>query len=587
MKQQSSNQIEVFKKSPVENINLLNQIIPQLIKDFQNQALKVFKKLDQIIQVLLEKELLTQNEYKIIILNQDDSHLLDTHKFIVKRIKVLLENIIEQAKTVDHFGEITKFLMDANEQVLTQARTNHAQNQEEEPSVLSLLQAENTYLQQILAKGLKQKAEKYENQKMLTDTYIDISLSALIGLNLNYEKFKSEEVYKILKDLPVLDHLEDNMQILMIKSSEGEKDDFYIESQEEGEGEIDQELYKQLIEMTKQQIQKTFMRWLPSIKNKDIVKQILEEMNKWVIPNFQNPILLSDFLTNQLDQNDNTEIQFLALKGIFILLEKHGLDYPNYYKKLYTMIQPTLIFEEKKQTVTMNSIFQMSDKHRFLRLFDLSLRSASLPSKLIASFIKRLARIVVSYGACFTPQDTMFIVSFIANLIKRHPRCNKLLVRKALDSQVRTIQNDPFKEDEADPMETKALHSSLWEIEVIMKQSIDQRVRDYTKMFKTDLIKKNSFFKTDDFTLVDPIEVLALDLAEIDDAKEAKALKKNLLIKNKQQVKLVGVKRNSDTLEQRGSSRYEYDQYDQGESYKRFKYGEDFEEMGEILALRQ
>jgi len=74
-----------------------------------------------------------------------------------------------------------------------------------------------------------------------------------------------------------------------------------------------------------------------------------------------------------------------------------------------------------------------------LRLLDLSLRSAALSTKLIASFIKRLGRIVVSFGACFTPQDIMFILSFIANLIKRHPRCNKLVSRKTTDKQLRTI----------------------------------------------------------------------------------------------------------------------------------------------------
>ena len=49
---------------------------------------------------------------------------------------------------------------------------------------------------------------------------------------------------------------------------------------------------------------------------------------------------MSDFLTNFLDQEDDIELQVLALRAIFILLEKHGLDYPNYYKRLYQMIKP-------------------------------------------------------------------------------------------------------------------------------------------------------------------------------------------------------------------------------------------------------
>lgn len=46
------------------------------------------------------------------------------------------------------------------------------------------------------------------------------------------------------------------------------------------------------------------------------------------------------------------------------------------------------------------SIFQMDSdtKVRFLRLLDLSLRSPTIPSKTIASFLKRLGRVMVSHG---------------------------------------------------------------------------------------------------------------------------------------------------------------------------------------------
>jgi hypothetical protein len=45
----------------------------------------------------------------------------------------------------------------------------------------------------------------------------------------------------------------------------------------------------------------------------------------------------------------------------------------------------------------------MTDKSRFLRLLDLSLRSSKLPYSMIASFIKRLAQIIVSYGEGVSP----------------------------------------------------------------------------------------------------------------------------------------------------------------------------------------
>lgn len=66
-------------------------------------------------------------------------------------------------------------------------------------------------------------------------------------------------------------------------------------------------------------------------------------MPKKLILNFENPLLMSDFLTHYLSQEEDVELQVLALRAIFILLEKHGLDYPNYYKKLYQMIKPKVI----------------------------------------------------------------------------------------------------------------------------------------------------------------------------------------------------------------------------------------------------
>lgn len=69
----------------------------------------------------------------------------------------------------------------------------------------------------------------------------------------------------------------------------------------------------------------------------------------------------------------------LALRAIFILLEKYNLDYPNYYKKLYQMIKPKIV-KKNDQTVELQNIFNMPEKSRFLRLLDLSLRSPLLPT---------------------------------------------------------------------------------------------------------------------------------------------------------------------------------------------------------------
>ena len=68
-------------------------------------------------------------------------------------------------------------------------------------------------------------------------------------------------------------------------------------------------------------------------------------------------------------------------------------------------------------------------KQGFLKLLDLSLRSSKIPSKVVAAFVKRLARLMVTEGHCNTQNDKMYVLSFIANIIKRHPRCLRLLHR--------------------------------------------------------------------------------------------------------------------------------------------------------------
>lgn len=180
------------------------------------------------------------------------------------------------------------------------------------------------------------------------------------------------------------------------------EDEESAEVNERGQKEIPK--IKALLKACKMSYQEAVLEFLSTAKlNKELTKKILLEMSKKILPNFENPLLLSDFLTHYLNQEDDIELQVLALRAIFILLEKHGLDYPNYYKKLYAMIEPKLLTNTKTQTVELQSIFNMPEKSRFLRLLDLSLRSAVLPTQLIASFLKRLSRIIVTYGEGFTP----------------------------------------------------------------------------------------------------------------------------------------------------------------------------------------
>ena len=55
------------------------------------------------------------------------------------------------------------------------------------------------------------------------------------------------------------------------------------------------------------------------------------------MPSLPNPLLLSDFLSSCLDQGGL--IGMLALNGIFILVTRHGLEYPHFYARLYALLQ--------------------------------------------------------------------------------------------------------------------------------------------------------------------------------------------------------------------------------------------------------
>lgn len=55
-------------------------------------------------------------------------------------------------------------------------------------------------------------------------------------------------------------------------------------------------------------------------------------------------------------------------------------------------------------------------------------------------------------------------------------------------------------EDEDDPIKANALQSCLWEMEILLKNCVDQKVRDYAKILKTDLMRKTSYFKSEEFT---------------------------------------------------------------------------------------
>lgn len=98
------------------------------------------------------------------------------------------------------------------------------------------------------------------------------------------------------------------------------------------------------------------------------------------------------------------------------------------------------------------------------RFFKDNSSSRHLPASLVASFVKRLARL----GLLIPQHDQCLILTFIYNLILRHPTVRVLIDRQDEQSSM----NDKYSSEERDPNKTNAIDSSLWEVEVNENHSI-------------------------------------------------------------------------------------------------------------------
>uniref|UniRef100_A0A7N0TH16 CCAAT-binding factor domain-containing protein n=1 Tax=Kalanchoe fedtschenkoi TaxID=63787 RepID=A0A7N0TH16_KALFE len=208
--------------------------------------------------------------------------------------------------------------------------------------------------------------------------------------------------------------------------------------------------------------------WLPLPL--DVYKEVLVNLHQTVIPYLSKPAILCDFLTRSYDIGG--VISVMALSGLFILMTQHGLEYPNFYEKLYALLVP--------------SVFMAKHRAKFFELLDLCLKSPLLPAYLAASFAKKLSRLALSAP----PSGALIIIALIHNLLRRHPSINCLVHRVDGDgtkedaSDVEKLSEnaqdpstndksdkrpgvDHFDNETLDPSKTNAMRSSLWEIDTL------------------------------------------------------------------------------------------------------------------------
>ncbi|KAH8692180.1 putative ribosome biogenesis protein Noc4 [Talaromyces proteolyticus] len=195
--------------------------------------------------------------------------------------------------------------------------------------------------------------------------------------------------------------------------------------------------------------------WLAILRNnlsESQRKALLKKITHTIAPWFFRPELLMDFLTDSYNSGGSTAL--LALSGLFYLIQEKNLDYPQFYPKLYSLLDSELLHSKHRS--------------RFFRLLNSFLASTHLPTTLVASFIKRLSRLALNAP----PSAIVAIVPFIYNLLKDHPTCTFMLHRTLQDNKAKAKieahgMSDPFNPDQPDPTLTHAIESSLWEIETL------------------------------------------------------------------------------------------------------------------------
>ncbi|KAJ1557152.1 Nucleolar complex protein 4, partial [Nowakowskiella sp. JEL0078] len=177
------------------------------------------------------------------------------------------------------------------------------------------------------------------------------------------------------------------------------------------------------------------------IDSDEMFKKILSIIHKQIIPFLNHPTKLIDFLTDSY--NAGGSVSLLALNGLFTLINEYNLDYPDFYKKLYSLLDINVMHTKYRS--------------RFFRMLNLFLSSTHLPVYLVAAFAKRLIRLSLTAP----PAAILSIVPLVFNLLQRHPQCLVLIHRV---NEI-TPETDTFNFEDLNPETCGALQSSMWEIQ--------------------------------------------------------------------------------------------------------------------------
>ncbi|OAA77673.1 nucleolar complex protein 4 [Akanthomyces lecanii RCEF 1005] len=326
--------------------------------------------------------------------------------------------------------------------------------------VKNIIASENDDIRKIY---IEEFAEQYDDIRYYTFASV---ASAIKDLSEDEGDLKSRLFESAFALISVLDG---------VPESADELEDFYIHKPEK------KSHYLRQPNQHKKQGQDAWLALMNTVQTNDQRKRLLALISDVIAPWFAKPEMLSDFLTSSYDASGS--IALLALSGVFYLIRERNLDYPSFYPKLYSLLNSQILHSKYRA--------------RFFRLLDTFLGSTHLPVALVASFLKRLARLSLNAP----PSAVAFVIPWIYNTLKKHPQCTFMLHRETTDDAVKKEHRehgmeDPFLADESDPMKTNAIESSFWEL-VQMQSHYHPNVATIAKIVSEQFTKHS--YNMEDF----------------------------------------------------------------------------------------
>ena len=177
------------------------------------------------------------------------------------------------------------------------------------------------------------------------------------------------------------------------------------------------------------------------------LKLVLQHFPSNILPNTTNPLRFADFCTQAYNMGGVTSL--LALNSLFILMTHCGLEYKEFYPSLYNLVEP--------------KVFYAKYRTRFFKLLVKCLSANQmLPAYLVAAFCKKLCRCALSAP----PSGALFILALVSNLLRKHEECACIIHRLGNSDDGGKIK-DHYDIDEKDPAKSRAIESSLWELNAL------------------------------------------------------------------------------------------------------------------------